>query len=158
MTTVTQTQLPEGIDEAIAEVEEQLSLVFGRARQIWKDAAAKIHPDLQPVGYKVLATVVRLGSTNAQAIATVLEVDKSVVSRQVRILEEHDLVVSRADDNDGRARVLSPTPGAVERVLAVRNVQQTRLRELLRSRPEEELRGFAAILHLLNEGLSGSSK
>lgn len=158
MTTVTQTPVPSDIDEAIAEVEEQLGLVFGRARQVWKDAAAKIHPELQPVGYKVLSTIVRLGSTNAQAIATTLEVDKSVVSRQVRILEELDLVVSRADDNDGRARVLSPTDDAVRRVSQIRGVQQNRLRELLRSRPEEELRGFAAILQLLQEGLGGQSK
>src|SRR4051794_22727469 len=101
MTAVTQSPVPAGIDEALAEVEEQLGLLFGRARQVAKDAAARVHPDLQPVGYKVLATIVRIGSTNAQAIATVLEVDKSVVSRQVRILEELDLVVSRADDNDG---------------------------------------------------------
>jgi hypothetical protein len=42
------------VDEAIARVEEQLGVVFNRARLVWKQAAEQIHPDLQPAGYKVL--------------------------------------------------------------------------------------------------------
>ena len=51
------------VDEAIARVEEQLGVVFNRARLVWKQAAEQIHPDLQPAGYKVLSTITRLGST-----------------------------------------------------------------------------------------------
>ena len=140
------------VDEAIAQVEEQLGVLFSRARPIFKENAARIHPELRPVGYKILSTIVRLGETNASVLADMLETDKAVVSRQVRMLEEADLVVSRADANDGRARVLSATPEVIERITAVRGQQQDRLRERLRSRPEHEVREFAAMLHLISVG------
>lgn len=140
-----------GVDEAIVDVEEQLGVLFNRVRLIWKDNAAQIHPDLKPVGYKILSTIVRLGETNASALAEALETDKAVVSRQVGMLEEAGLVSSRPDDRDRRARVLSPTADAVDRVRAVRTQQQDRLRQLLRSRPEHEVRDFAGMLQLINE-------
>ncbi len=146
MTTVTNK------DEAIVEAEEQFGLLLGRVRLFFKNAAQQIHPDLKPVGYKVLSMIVRVGETNASVIAEALDTDKSVVSRQVRMLEDAGLVVSRADEKDGRARVLSPTPEAVERVKAVRAVQQARLRDQLRSRPEHEVRAFASVLRSLSEG------
>ncbi|CAN5293176.1 hypothetical protein BH11ACT5_BH11ACT5_18740 [soil metagenome] len=141
-----------GVDEAIAEVEQQLSVLFGRARLLWKDAAAQVHPELKPVGYKILSMIVRLEETNAYVLAEALETDKSVVSRQVRMLEDALLVVSRADDKDGRARVLSPTPSAVALVRAAQARQQDRLRELLRSKPADEVRAFAGMLELISAG------
>jgi len=136
-------------DRAIADVEEQLGLLFGRARAVWKDSAAQIHPELQPVGYKLLSTIVRLGETNAFALTQLLDTDKSVISRQVRILEDLGFVTSRADEKDGRARVLAPTAEAVERVRAVRSGQQERLREILRSQPVDDLRAFVDMLQLI---------
>lgn len=152
MSTMTTTPAHGGLDGAIADAEEYLSVVFGRVRSAWKEAAASIHPELQPVGYKILATIVRLGETSAGALAELLDTDKSVVSRQIRMLEEAGLVTSRTDANDGRARVLSATPEAIARVRAARGTQQGRLRDLLRSRPESEVRIFADILKLIGEG------
>lgn len=149
MSRVTQTYDPSTLDEAMAEVEEQLGIVFGRARLVWKENAARIHPDLQPAGYKILSTIVRLGETNAFVLADLLETDKSVISRQLRMLEDAGLVITRADDKDRRARVLSATPDAIDRVRAARAIQQNRLRDLLRSRPEEEVRAFAGMLRLV---------
>ena len=151
MTRVTDTTDRNDLDEAIAEVEQGLSVLFGRVRLVYKSAAAQIHPELRPVGYKILSTVVRLGETSASVLADLLETDKAVVSRQIKMLEDADLVVSRVDDNDGRARVISPTAQAVDRVKAARATQQDRLRGLLRSRPEAEVRAFADMLRLITE-------
>ncbi|MDR5699495.1 MarR family winged helix-turn-helix transcriptional regulator [Agromyces aerolatus] len=137
------------VDEAIALVEEQLSVVFTRARQLWKQAAEQIHPDLQPAGYKVLATIVRLEATNAHVLADLLDMDKSSVSRQVRVLEEAGFVESRPDERDGRLRVLAPTPVAVERIRAVRERHQARVRRVLEDRAPEELVAFAGMLRLI---------
>ena len=139
------------VDEAIALVEEQLGVVFTRARLVWKEAAEQIHPGLQPAGYKVLSTIVRLGSTNAHVLADQLDMDKSVVSRQVRVLEEAGLVESRPDERDGRLRVLSPTATAAERVGAVRATNQARVRAALEPRSADELRTFAEMLRVLAE-------
>ena len=140
------------MDEAIAEAEEQLGVLFGRVRLVYKEAAAQIHPDLQPVGYKILSSIVRLGETNASALAMALETDKSIVSRQLRTLEEAGLISIRVDPADARARVLAPTTEAVEKVGAARARQQERLRGLLASRPEDEVRVFAGILRLISAG------
>jgi len=148
---MTAPEAPSDSDQAIADVEEQLGLLFGRARAMWKDSAAKIHPDLQPVGYKLLSTIVRLGETNALALTQLLETDKSVISRQVRVLEDLGFLTSRADEKDGRARVLTPTAEAIDKVRAVRSGQQERLREVLRSQPVDDLRAFVSMLQLIGE-------
>jgi len=140
---------PSDLDEAIADAEDALSVLFSRVRLVYKEAAAQIHPDLSPVGYKVLSSVVRLGETNASALADALETDKAVVSRQVRMLEDAAFLTSRADERDGRARVLSATPAAIELVRSARATQQARLRELLSTRPEHEVRVFADVLRLI---------
>lgn len=139
------------MDETIAAVEEQLAVLYGRVRLLWKDGAAHIHPDLKPVGYKILSTIVRHGETTASVLIELLEIDKAVVSRQLRMLEEIGLVVSRADERDGRSRLLSATPDAIERVRAARKAYQDRLRGLLRSRSRDELTVFASMLRLVAE-------
>ena len=146
------TDLTTDLDAAIVDAEDALSVLFSRVRLVYKTAAAQIHPELQPMGYKILSAIVRLGETSASALAESLETDKAVVSRQVRVLEEAGLVIVRADDRDGRARVLTASPAAIERVRSARATQQDRLREILRSRPEAEVRAFADVLRVVAEG------
>ncbi|KQZ10946.1 hypothetical protein ASD23_02040 [Agromyces sp. Root1464] len=149
MTSVTEAPTP--LDEAIADVEIQMSVLFSKARLVWKEAAQQVHPDLQPAAYKLLSTIVRLGSANAHVLADMFEMDKSVVSRQVRMLEELGLVETRADERDGRVRVLVATPVAEERIREVRERNQQRLHAVLLDHPEAELRGFAQLLRRIAE-------
>ncbi|WP_246205143.1 MarR family winged helix-turn-helix transcriptional regulator [Agromyces salentinus] len=139
------------IDEAIADVEVQMSVLFSKARLVWKEAAQQVHPDLQPAGYKLLSAIVRLGTTNAHVLADMFEMDKSVVSRQVRVLEEFGLVETRPDERDGRVRVLVATDAAMDRVREVRDRNQRRLRDVLLDHPEDELRSFARLLRRIAE-------
>ena len=140
------TEASNGIDEAIADVEDELSMLFSRIRTIWKESAQQVHPDLQPAGYKLLSAITRLGTTNAHVLAETFEMDKSVVSRQIRMLEDLGLVETRIDERDGRVRVLGATPRAFELVQGVRDRNQQRLRDVLVGRPEAELRSFADLL------------
>jgi len=134
------------VDDAILDVEQQLSVLFNRSRAVWKEAAEQVHPELQPAGYKLFGTIVRLGETNAHALAQLFDMDKSAVSRQVRVLEEFGLVESLPDASDGRARVLVPTAAGLERALAVRESNKSRLRGALATRSAEDLRLFAEVL------------
>ena len=140
------TEASHGIDEAIADVEDELSMLFSRMRTVWKESAQQVHPDLQPAGYKLLSAITRLGTTNAHVLAETFEMDKSVVSRQIRMLEDLGLVETRIDERDGRVRVLGATPRAFELVQGVRDRNQQRLRDVLVGRPEAELRSFADLL------------
>ncbi|WP_353829135.1 MarR family winged helix-turn-helix transcriptional regulator [Agromyces sp. SYSU T0242] len=139
------------VDEAIALVEEQFGVMFNRIRTVWKQSAEQVHPDLQPAGYKLLSAIVRLGPTNAHVLAEHLDMDKSVVSRQVRALEEIGLVTSRPDERDGRLRLLAATAEAEERIRAVREANQSRLRAALRDHPADDLRRFAELLRVVAE-------
>jgi DNA-binding MarR family transcriptional regulator len=140
------TEASDGIDEAIADVEDELSMLFSRIRTVWKESAQQVHPDLQPAGYKLLSAITRLGTTNAHVLAETFEMDKSVVSRQLRMLEDLGLVETRIDERDGRVRVLVATPKAFDLVQGVRDRNQQRLRDVLVGRPEAELRSFADLL------------
>src|SRR5829696_5973931 len=97
-------------DEEIASVEEQLRLLFVRVRAVWKEAAAAVHPELQPVGYKILSVVVRRGPMHAGALAVRPKMDKSNVTRRENHLETLVVNESVVGRHDRRARYNIATP------------------------------------------------
>ena len=145
------TEASHGIDEAIADVEDELNMLFSRIRTVWKESAEQVHPDLPPAGYKLISAITRLGTTNAHVLAEMFEMDKSVVSRQIRMLEELGLVETRPDETDGRVRVLVATRNALDALQGVRDRNQQRLRAVLAGHPEAELRSFASLLRSLGD-------
>lgn len=140
-----------GTDAAIAEVEEQFTRLFNQVGTSMRERASRIHHDLQPVGYKLLSTIVRSGPIHAGALAAMLYTDKSVISRQVKILEDMGFVERRADPTDRRASFLAATPEAIERVNEVRAADQANLYRSLRRWGEDDVRRLAELLERLNE-------
>jgi DNA-binding MarR family transcriptional regulator len=140
-------------DDEIAAVEEQLRRLFVRVRAVWKEAAASVHPDLQPVGYKILSAVVHRGRMHASVIAEILEIDRSVVSRQVKQLEAFGLAQIVADPNDGRARFIEPTPAAIESVGVRGSRMQRQLYAQLRTWPSDDVDELARLLERLSAGV-----
>jgi len=105
--------------QALHEVEENLRLLADTVRSRMRDAAKGINPALPLFGLKMLQLLKREGPLHSGAAADLLMVDKSIISRQSRQLEELGLIEVQADPRDGRARVLVLTPAAEERVAAV---------------------------------------
>jgi len=138
-------------DAAIAEVEEQFTRLFNQVGTSMRERAARIHPDLQPVGYKLLSTIVRSGPIHAGALAAMLYTDKSVISRQVKVLEDMGFIERQADPSDRRASFLAATPEAIERVNEVRAADQANLYRSLRRWGEDDVRRLAELLERLNE-------
>ncbi|GMA33301.1 MarR family winged helix-turn-helix transcriptional regulator [Litorihabitans aurantiacus] len=121
---------------AVALVEEQVSVLFQRAKLLWRRAAESVHPDLQPVGYRMLNYLVRRGPTNAGVLADFLDTDRSVVSRQAKVLGGLELITVEPDPADGRGRLLRATEPAcvlVERTRA--SMTQTLFGGSVRSTP-----------------------
>lgn len=137
------------IDDAITRVEQELGRLFARIRVSWREAAATVHPDLQPLGYQVLTSIATGKATSAGAIIERLQTDKSAVSRQVRQLEQLGLVESIPDPEDGRARVLVATDLAQERVALARSQYEGRMGERLRRWTAADLDHFADLLAAL---------
>lgn len=138
-------------DTALVELQGHLNLLFARARTQWKEAAARIDPQLQPAGYKLLMFIVRAGSANAHELADRFEMDKSVISRQVRMLEDLGLLESRPDELDGRQRVLTPTPQACTALAELRGDHTEMLRSTLAELTSEEIQAAFKVFRLLTE-------
>lgn len=138
-------------DSALAELQGHLNLLFARARTQWKEGAARIDPQLQPAGYKLLMFIVRVGSANAHELAERFEMDKSVISRQVRMLEDLGLLESRPDALDGRQRVLTPTPQACTALAELHGEHAEMLRSTLAELSRDEIQAAFKVFRLLAE-------
>ncbi|MFP3467402.1 MarR family winged helix-turn-helix transcriptional regulator [Leifsonia sp. SIMBA_070] len=138
-------------DAAISDVEEQFTRLFNQVGTAMRDRAERIHPDLQPGGYKLLTTIVRSGPIHAGALAAMLYTDKSVISRQLRLLEDMGFVERQEDPSDRRASFIAATPAAVEKVNEVRAADQATLYRSLRRWGEDDVRRLADLLARLNE-------
>lgn len=139
------------VDDALADLQTHLNLIFARTRTLWKESAARIDPDLQVVGYKLLTFIDRAGTANAHELAERFEMDKSVISRQVRMLEELGLLESRPDEHDGRLRVLTATPSARDALGELRRDHGVRLRTVAQELTPEEIHAASKVFRLLSE-------
>lgn len=144
------------LEQAITRVEQELGRLFARIRVSWREAAATVHPDLQPLGYQVLTSIATGKATSAGAIIERLQTDKSAVSRQVRQLEQLGLVESVHDPDDRRARVLVATDLAQERIAVARARYEERLGDRLRQWSAADLDHFTALLASLGGEGAGS--
>jgi len=137
------------LDAAVARVEREFGRLFARIRVGWREAATTVHPELQPLGYQVLVSILSGEATTASAIVERLRTDKSAVSRHVRQLTELELVESVRDPEDRRARRLVATELAQERVAVARAAYEGRIGERLRTWSAADLDHFAELLNAL---------
>lgn len=138
------------IDQATVAVEEQFGIMFTRVRSSMRARAARVHPQLQPAGYKILTSLLRGGPTHAGALVEHLATDKSVVSRQLRLLEELGLVEREVDPADRRAQLLAATELARNQVAEIRRKDQGLFYSRLRAWPLDDVRMLAELLGRLN--------
>ncbi|WP_311243757.1 MarR family transcriptional regulator [Microbacterium sp. WCS2018Hpa-23] len=139
------------VDTALGDLQTHLNLIFARTRTLWKESAARIDPELQVGGYKLLTFIERAETANAHELAERFEMDKSVISRQVRMLEELGLIESRPDARDGRLRVLTPTPAACAALVELRRDHASRLRTVVAELTPDEIQAASKVFRLLAE-------
>ena len=140
---------------AISEVEDSLRRLTETVRAAMRNAAKEIDPTLSLFGLKVLHLLKRAGATQPGVVAEKLMVDKSVISRLSRQLEELGLIEVQPDPKDGRARLLALAPAAAERVKAVETGIMLD-HDVLDTWSESDLRQFAGYLSRLS-GRGGSA-
>lgn len=149
MTGTSPTRAP-GVDSAIASVEGELSTLFNRVRAAMRSYAERLHPELTALGYKTLSTLERRGPMHSGALAELLEMDKSALSRQITALDRLGFLARTPDPSDGRATILSVTEETAARLREIRSSNQALMHEELRGWPVEEVELFAALLHRIN--------
>ncbi|EMQ98719.1 MarR family winged helix-turn-helix transcriptional regulator [Paeniglutamicibacter gangotriensis] len=138
------------LDPLIEDVEKEFSTMVIMARQAIRKRAAAVHPELQPLGYKVLSLLVREHARQQIILAEELQVDKATMSRMIKWLEAKGLVTRQPDPADGRAMLVSITDAARAGVVESSAASRQLLRNRLNSWEPEEIKRFADLLSKLN--------
>lgn len=142
---------PTDVDGAIAAVEEQFTGLYRQMKARMRQRASLVHPDLPVMGYVILSTLKRCGATHAGVLVEALDMDKSLLSRQLRTLEELGLVEREPDPTDKRSSILSLSRIGLERVTTVQAADRAALYGQLRDWEVGDLNQLAGLLGRVNE-------
>jgi DNA-binding MarR family transcriptional regulator len=138
-------------DAAIADVEQQFSILFSRVRSGMRENAARFHPELGVLGYSIIAVLSQTESMRPGEIARELSLDKGAMSRQAAELERLGLVEREADPADHRSIRLRLTASAAGRMLEERGRRRSATYEQLSRWDLDDLRRFSELLGRVNE-------
>ncbi|MEP9415194.1 MarR family winged helix-turn-helix transcriptional regulator [Gordonia sp. VNQ95] len=131
---------------ALLAVEDGIEQLVQAVRLRWKDLAHQIHPDLQPIGFRIIAALYGGGPQRAKDLADRLGSDKSVLSRQLSQLEKLDLVERHVDPDDGRIIRMALTEATGQRIRDLESGDGAGYRQALSTWPTQRLRDFAEML------------
>jgi DNA-binding MarR family transcriptional regulator len=142
-------------DEAAGRVERELTTLIQRALRgpLLDDGTGRL---LERPAYAVLARLHDDGPMRLAALATLLGLDPSTVSRQVQGLTEAGLISRRADPDDRRAARLELTEAGRTRLLATRDHRSRLLHGLLEVWPAEDREAFADLLERFNADVAAA--
>jgi DNA-binding MarR family transcriptional regulator len=140
------------------DVEYEVTRLLRRSRLRGMGTIAQIHPDLDFASYMLLVAITDARSPGADGIrgsdlADAVSVHKSTVSRGISQLERLGLVERVPDPTDGRARLISLTPIAAERIAAVQTARRATLARAIEDWDEHDLDALAQLLGRLNSAL-----
>jgi DNA-binding MarR family transcriptional regulator len=138
------------LDDATALVEQQLVVLFRRARAGFEQLAREVHPHLDVAAYGILHLIGHGDATTVTALAERLAVGKPTVSRQVSALEQLGLVTRQRSRTDTRAVQLRLTPEGRVRLDTARLRRQARMRELLAEWDIDEVAALGELLARFN--------
>lgn len=139
-------------EAAIESAEAQLSLLWRRSRAVSYQLAQAIHPDLDPAAYGLLTILEREGKLRLTELAASVGVGKPSVSRQISVLERIGLVSKTVDPLDRRAQLITLTPSGRRRIRSVQSARKKALDDRLAAWPPEDVREFARLLQVFNDG------
>lgn len=138
------------VDDALQQVEHQLSLLWRRARSISHQLSRQVHPDMEPAAYGLLTIIRREGPIRLTDLASCVGVGKPSVSRQIAFLESIGLVYKEADPQDGRAQSIRLTDKGEEKMHQVQDARRQAFRERLGTWPLEDVQTLAEYMERLN--------
>ncbi|WP_164520306.1 MarR family winged helix-turn-helix transcriptional regulator [Specibacter cremeus] len=134
----------------IEAVEREFGTMMLKARDSLRERAAAIDTRLHPLGYKVVSVLANSGGQQQAAVAEALQVDKAMMSRTVKQLEEYGLLVRTPDPADGRAMLMTLTDSAATRYRESVSAARALLYERLAGWGADDVARFADLLARLN--------
>jgi DNA-binding MarR family transcriptional regulator len=142
-------------DDYMEEVEREISAFFLAAE---RSQARRVLPEvgrLEKTAFHLLGQLVREGPLRPSAVAHLVRLDLSTVSRHVAALEAAGLVARDPDPVDRRASLLRATDHGEEILGRLRAARRERLQEALADWSSEDRRELVRLLGRLNAALFG---
>jgi DNA-binding MarR family transcriptional regulator len=141
---------------ALPELEQQLLVLARRISRPVRLPSPTGDTVLDRPAYQALWRIVEDGPLRPTVLAGLLEVDLSVVSRQVRALEEAELVTRVTDPTDARAALVSATVAGLAAFQETQRQRTLLLDEVLGGWPAKDRQAFAGLLTRFNLELEAS--
>ncbi len=113
--------------------------------------ALEFSSEVQPSGYSVLRSIVANDRTPPAAIIAHVGMDKSAVSRQLRVLKDLGFVTSAPDPDDRRTSLYSPTPRALARIEEVHRQVKDAYADVLDDWSDDDVSDFVRLLGSFND-------
>ena len=136
-----------------SDLEQQLSQLARRISRPVQLHGPSGHTVLDRPAYMTLWRLVDDGPFRPTVLAGLLEVDLSVVSRQLRALEDVGFVQREVDPADARATLVSPTEAGRQALLETRALRASVLSEALADWPERDRSDLVRLLARFNVDL-----
>lgn len=137
-------------------LEQQLSLLARRISRPVRLHGSSGWTLLDRPAYQALLRIVEEGPLRPTALSALLEVDLSVVSRQIRSLEDAGFVSRSDDPADARATLIVATPAGLDAFEAIAQRRSEVLGEVLVGWPEEDVAEFVRMLTRFNTELEAT--
>jgi DNA-binding MarR family transcriptional regulator len=136
---------------SLARVEDDMVRIMRSVRATVVRNATAFCPEVQPSGYSIMTYIAGHHPTPPSAIVAHTGMDKSAVSRQLRILKDLDFVTCTPDPSDKRADLYAPTPEALERLERLRAEARAAYAEIFDEWADADLSRFAELLTAFTE-------
>jgi DNA-binding MarR family transcriptional regulator len=134
------------IDVAVAAIEQAFARLFVVVKARMREAAATVDPEIQPATWTVLRQVLRSPSAHPGDIVAATGMDKSAVSRHLKLLRSRGLVDMIHSPEDGRSIIVTPTDSARAGVATAADLWNERYRGFLETWSAADLATFTSLL------------
>ena len=135
--------------DGYSRVEHELAILLRRAHANSGGLSREDQLDLH-AGYALLARLHDLGSARAADLRAYFGIDKGALSRQLRLLEDLQLISRETDNTDRRSHRLTLTAGGRRRLNRARRARQRLVRQELLPWPAGDVQAFADLLARFN--------
>lgn len=144
--------MDEAREQALRRLEQEFSSLFARVRRMYLELATRLAPGLSPGAYKMFSLIAAGDRVRPSELSERMAADKSLVSRLLRELENHDLVERIPDPEDGRSSFVVATAEGRKRLTAARAEDDLRLRRTLAEWDVDDIDNLSRLLHALSSG------
>lgn len=118
-----------GEDDLLTNIITEFSEVFAFSRTRWARFAEEVHPALSGSSLVVLQVISRKGPMTATGLTQLLDMDKSLVSRQIAKLRDLGFVDTVESPEDRRVQLITVSPTAAKLFEHVRSLWANSYRE-----------------------------